>query len=323
MRADRLLSILLLLQVRQRVTARELARRLEVSTRTIYRDMDALSGAGIPVFAERGADGGWSLIETYRTDLTGLNTAEIAALFLQPSGLLADLGLDRASTTALVKLLAALPSMQRRNAEHVRQRIHVDGAGWFASKEDVAALPVLQEAAFEERKVWFSYRRSDGAVVERLVDPLGLVAKGRVWYLVATVAGEMRTYRVSRVQEARMTDEPCVRPERFDLAAHWEESVARFRADLPRYPAVVRVAPRTVARLRGLRFTQVKDVGLPDADGWVTAAVQFETVDEASASVLSLGPWAEVIEPPELRQRVMDLAQEIVAVYDAANDDGE
>ncbi len=138
MRADRLLSILLLLQVRQRVTAGELARRLEVSERTIYRDMDALSSAGIPVFAERGHGGGWGLVGRYQTDLTGLNKAEIEALFLQPSGLLADLGLDKASTTALIKLLAALPSTRRQDAEHVRQRIHVDGAGWFQAKESVS-----------------------------------------------------------------------------------------------------------------------------------------------------------------------------------------
>jgi predicted DNA-binding transcriptional regulator YafY len=315
MRADRLLSILLLLQVRQRVTARELARRLEVSTRTIYRDMDALSGAGIPVFAERGADGGWSLVEAYRTDLTGLNTAEIAALFLQPSGLLADLGLDKASTTALVKLLAALPSMQRHNAEHVRRRIHVDGASWFDSQEDVSALPVLQEGVFEERKIWLSYERSDGKAVERVVNPLGLVAKGRVWYLVATVEGDMRTYRVSRVQAAETMDEAAARPEGFDLATHWEESVARFRADLPRYPAVVRVTAGAVARLRRLRFTRVQDVGPPDADGWATVSVQFETLEDASEAVLGLGPRIEVLEPPELRQRVMELAQEIVLLY--------
>jgi predicted DNA-binding transcriptional regulator YafY len=143
-----------------------------------------------------------------------------------------------------------------------------------------------------------------------------LVAKGRVWYLVATVEGEMRTYRVSRVQEAEMTDEASVRPKEFDLAAHWEESVVRFRADLPRFPAVVRAAAETVARLRRLRFTQVQDVGPPNADGWVTVSVQFETLGDASGAVLSLGPRIEVLEPPELRQRVMELAQGIVGLYE-------
>lgn len=315
MRADRLLSILLLLQVRQRVTAGELARRLEVSERTIYRDMDALSSAGIPVFAERGHGGGWALVDRYRTDLTGLNRAEIETLFLQPAGLLADLGLDKASTTALIKLLAALPSTRRRDAEQVRQRIHVDGAGWFQAKESVPFLSTLQEAVWEERKLQFSYQRSDGKVVERLVDPLGLVVKGRVWYLIAAVEDGMRTYRVSRVQEAQVTDQPCVRPEGFDLAAHWEASVVRFKADLPRYPATLRATPDVVPHIRRLRYTQVKDVSEPDADGWVTASVQFETEDEACMYVLGFGSQVEVVEPPALRQRVIDAAESIVALY--------
>ena len=317
MRADRLLSILLLLQVRQRVTAGELARRLEVSERTIYRDMDALGSAGIPVFAERGHGGGWGLVDQYRTDLTGLNRAEIEALFLQPSGLLADLGLDKASTTALIKLLAALPSSRRRDAEHVRQRIHVDGAGWFQDKEHVPFLSTLQEAVWQERKLGLSYRRGDGQVVERLVDPLGLVVKGRVWYLIAAVEDGMRTYRVSRVQDARVTDQPCVRPDGFDLAAHWEASVVRFKADLPRYPATLRTTPDVVPHMRRLRYVQIKDVSQPDADGRVTVCVQFETEDDACAYALGFGAQVEVVEPPALRQRVMDAARGIVALYDA------
>ena len=315
MRADRLLSILLLLQVRQRVTAGELAQRLEVSERTIYRDMDALSSAGIPVFAERGHGGGWGLVDRYQTNLTGLNKAEIEALFLQPSGLLADLGLDKASTTALIKLLAALPSTRRRDAEYVRQRIHVDGAGWFHAKERVPFLSTLQEAVWQERKLRFSYQRSDGKVVERLVDPLGLVVKGRVWYLIAAVEDGMRTYRISRVQEAQVTDQPCVRPEGFDLAAHWQASVVRFKADLPRYPATVRATPDIVPRIRRLRYARVEDVGPPDADGWVTLSVQFETEDEACQYVLGFGSQIEVIEPPALRHRVISSAESVVALY--------
>ena len=153
MRADRLLSILLLLQVHQRMTTRDLAKRLEVSERTIHRDMEALSTAGIPVAAERGTDGGWFLLEEYRTNLTGLNEAEIQALFVKPSRLLADLGLGKASEAAFIKLLAALPSMYRRDAEYIRQRIHVDMSGWRRSEEAIPCLPTLQEAIWQERKV--------------------------------------------------------------------------------------------------------------------------------------------------------------------------
>ncbi len=215
MRADRLLSILLLLQVHQRITARDLAQRLEVSERTIHRDMDILSGAGIPVTAERGAGGGWALLDDYRTDLTGLNAAEIQTLFLAtPTRLLADLGLRQAADAALIKLLAALPSVARQGAEYARQRIHVDAAGWQQSRDDVPILPLLQEAIWQERRVALGYRRGDGTTVERVVDPLGLVAKGSLWYLIAAADGETRTYRVSRVGSAVITDERCA-PGRF------------------------------------------------------------------------------------------------------------
>src|SRR5215469_12044094 len=178
MRADRLLSILLLLQVHRRITAGELARRLEVSERTIHRDMEALGIAGIPVVAERGIGGGWSLMEEYRTNLTGLNKAEIQALFLAgPSRLLADLGLEKASDAALIKLLAALPSTNRNDAEYVRQRIHFDVTGWHRADDGVPFLPALQQAIWRERKVLLTYQRGgDCGSVERLADPLGLVA---------------------------------------------------------------------------------------------------------------------------------------------------
>src|SRR5579884_4031323 len=202
MRADRLLSILLHLQVHRRITAGELARRLEVSERTIYRDMVALGMAGIPVVAERGVHGGWMLMEEYRTNLTGLNEAEIQALFLaKPTRLLADLNLDKAAEGALVKLLAALPTMHRRGAQDVRQRIHIDVLGWRQTREALPLLPPLQEAVWQERRVRMTYRRGDGEVVERVIEPLGLVAKGSIWYLIASAEGEgePRTYRISRV----------------------------------------------------------------------------------------------------------------------------
>ncbi len=317
MRADRLLSIMLLLQVRQRVTAGELAERLEVSPRTIHRDMEALSAAGIPVAAERGIGGGWFLLDGYETNLTGLNEAEIKTLFLsQPDRLLGDLGLRQAAEAALIKLLAALPTMYRRDAEFVRQRIHVDATGWRRYEEDISCLPTLQEAIWQERKLSMIYQRSDRTAVERLVDPLGLVAKGNVWYLVAAVEGEVRTYRVSRVQEARMTEQRCTRPPGFDLAAHWEESKARFVAGLPRYPATVRVAPAVLPRLRSRwRYARIEQEDPPDAEGWVKLSVQFETEEEAYAYVLSCGPQVEVLEPPALREQVISLAERIVALY--------
>jgi len=317
MRADRLLSILLLLQVSQRLTAGDLARRLEVSKRTVYRDMEALSSAGVPVYAERGSGGGWSLLEAYRTDLNGLSEAEAQTLFLaNPSHLLSDLGWRQTAETALIKLLAALPGSQRRDAEFVRQRIHIDVTGWRGSTEDVSVLPTLQEAIWQERKLALTYRRGDGATVERQVEPLGLVAKGSVWYLVAAVEAEPRTYRVSRVQAAEVMTESFVRPETFDLAAYWAESKAQFIADLPRYPATLRVDPTILPRLRfSGRFARIQQIDPPEADGWQRVVMQFDTMDEASGYVVGFGSKIEVVEPPELREQVINLAKSVVAFY--------
>jgi predicted DNA-binding transcriptional regulator YafY len=317
MRADRLLSIVLLLQVHRRLTARALAEKLEVSERTILRDMEALGTAGIPVVAERGAGGGWSLMEGYRTDLTGLSEAEIQALFLTgPARVLADLRMDKAAEAGLLKLLAALPAVFRRGADSARQRIHVDVTGWGTSEETVPLLQTLQEAVWQERRLELSYQRGDGSQVERLADPLGLVAKGSVWYLVAAVDGEVRSYRVSRVRGARITDEPCVRPEGFDLAVWWARSASAFKESLPRYLATVRVHPDVLPRLRYAgRFARIGKVEPPDPDGWSRVEVRFQMEEEAAEYVLSFGPRIEALDPPALRERVVRMAEEVVGFY--------
>nr|HET6904968.1 YafY family protein [Ktedonobacteraceae bacterium] len=319
MRADRLLSILLLLQVNHRLTARELAKRLEVSERTILRDMEALSTAGVPVTAERGVGGGWYLLEEYRTNLTGMSEAEIRTLFLmQPTRLLADLGLHQASEAAFIKLLAALPSLSRRNAEDMRQRIHVDTASWHRPEEAFPHLHTLQDAIWQERKLHMRYQRSDDSSVERLVDPLGLVAKGNIWYLVAAVDGNTRTYRISRVQHATITEQPCVRPPDFNLAAYWEQSSADFKASLPRYSATVRVSPNVLSYMRHVsRYAHILSAEPADIDGWIQLSMQFEGEHNACEYVLSLGSQIEVLEPPELREKVVQAAESIIALYAA------
>jgi predicted DNA-binding transcriptional regulator YafY len=317
MRADRLVSILLLLQVQRRITAGELAKRLEVSERTIHRDMDALSGAGVPVFAERGNGGGWSLMEAYRTNLTGLNHSEIQTLFLsKPPQLLTDLGLHQASEGALIKLLAALPSMSRRDAEYARQRIHIDTAGWRNSPENVAPLPSLQEAIWQEREIQFVYERVGCEPAERIVAPLGLVAKGSVWYLVATHDQAARTYRVSRIRDVRMTDRPANRPADFDLVYYWKQSAAEFKASLPRFYAKIRVSPVVLYSMIYLgRASRVEKSGPPDVDGWRTLDIRFDTEEEACQFVLSFGCEAEVLDPESLRTKVIAGAQSILDHY--------
>jgi predicted DNA-binding transcriptional regulator YafY len=318
MRADRLLSILLLLQVHRSITARELARRLEVSERTIHRDMEALSIAGIPVVAERGTGGGWSLLEEYRTNLTGLNEAEVQALFLsRPTRLLSDLGLSQASEAALIKLLAELPAVSRRGADYARQRIYIDAAGWHRTDENITCLPVLQEAVWQERKLRLSYRRGDDTLVERLVDPLGLVAKGSAWYLIAAVEGEVRTYRVARVQNAVITEQVSERPIGFDLAAYWAQSSAHFVANLPHFLVIVRIAPHVLPLIyQAGRYAQIQHMETPDAaDGWIPMHLRFETEASACGYLLSFGIQVEILEPQSLREKVRQLAESVAAYY--------
>lgn len=317
MRADRLLSILLLLQVQGRMTARDLAHRLEVSERTIHRDMEALSGAGIPVYAERGTGGGWELLAEYRTDLTGLSEPEIHALFAaRPVNLLADLGLDQAVQAALIKLLAALPSTARRGATQAQQSIHVDVQGWQPHSEPVAQLPQLQAALAQERKLWLTYQRNDETVVERLVDPLGLVANRNVWYLIAAVDREPRTYRVTRIHAATVIDEPAVRPADFDLAAYWEQAKIEFKAGLPTYYATIRVMPALVERLAwGGRYARVERIDPPDASGWQAVVMRFQYEADAVEAILSYGTQVEAVDPPDLRDKVIALAERVIAFY--------
>ncbi len=321
MRADRLLAMLLLLQAHRRVTAQKLAEKLEVSERTIYRDLEALSAAGIPVYAERGPGGGCMLLGEYRTTLTGLNEADVRTLLL--SGVpkpLADLGLDRALEAALLKLLAALPSAHRPDAERARQRLHLDAAAWNnPNGEVVPHLRALQEAVWQERKARLSYRTRSREMIERLVEPLGLVAKASVWYLVSRVEGEMRVFRVSRVQAVELTDATFERPEGFDLATYWNDWLAQFRSTLPRYPAALRFAPAAIPILPQFfgegAHALIAQGDPPDAEGWVILRPVFETIDAACGLALSLGTLVEVLEPAELRERVIHQASDVVAFY--------
>ncbi|MFN8502661.1 helix-turn-helix transcriptional regulator [Kouleothrix sp.] len=318
MRADRLLSILLLLQVQQRTTARELAQRLEVSARTIHRDMEALGAAGVPIVAERGVGGGWSLLEAYRTSLNGLNEAEVRALFLAQSGrVLNDLGLRQAADAALLKLQAALPGSARHDAEHARARLHIDGAGWGQSAEAVPLLPAVQAAVWADQQIRMVYRRADSTAVERVASPLGLVAKGSIWYLVAAVDDAVRTYRVARIQRAEPTGAACVRPANFDLAAYWEHSKAEFRANLPQYHATLRTDATSLEYMRALgRYARVLSAEPAGDAGMLRVEMLFEGEQHACEYVLGFGSRAEVLAPPALRALVLETARQVVARYE-------
>ncbi len=313
MRADRLLSTLLLLQAHGRLTGRELSKRLEVSARTVHRDMEALSAAGVPVFALRGSRGGWQLDEDWRTRVPGLEEAELRALLMAQPRVIGDARLARAAERALDKLMAALPSSMRERAASIRQRLHVDTTGWGGASEDLERLPVVQDAVARDRKLAIRYRKAGRELVERTVDPLGLVAKGTTWYLVAATPGGLRTYRVSRIEAATLLEAASARPADFDLASYWSKSLERLREEWRRYEATLRLEPRAAAELKAWRDTTPVDGGGADAEGWKTLRAQFESEEQASFIVRGLGPRVEVIEPNGLRERVAADAAAVLA----------
>lgn len=317
MRADRLISILLLLQIYPRLTARTLAERLEVSERTILRDMEALCVAGIPLFAERGTGGGWSLVENYRTNLTGLTQTEIQSLFLtRPARLLADLGLEKAADDARLKLLASLPTATRAQAEFFQQRIYVDATGWRDVGDTAPWLSVIQEAVWQSRKLRITYQRSDESSVERVIEPLGLVAKGSVWYLLAAIDDGLRNYRITRVRAAHLLAETFTRPPDFDLVATWECTNKEFKARFPRYPVTVRVHPKALWRVQlASRFSNIEQIDEAAADGWIKVIVNYQFAENACEHLISLGAQAEILEPVELRDKILALAQSVVTIY--------
>jgi len=320
MRADRLLTLIALLQARGRLTTREIALRLEVSERTVHRDMEALSAAGIPVYAERGSGGGWALPEGYRNRVTGLTVAEIRSLLLlHSSSIVSELGLNEQSGAALRKLLSALPEAIRKDAEYMRERIHVDGAGWHSAPARVSHLQTVQEAVWEQRKLRLSYRgRNADAGTERTVLPLGLVAKTSIWYLVAMdEEGEdpYRTFRLSRLQNAVKLDETFSRPDGFDLAVYWDRSTELFKATLPRYPARIRVSSEKWEAFAQERFVWILCSEGIREDAFIEGQVEFHTLESARDILLKFGRHAEAIAPAELRDALREECLAAAALY--------
>ncbi len=324
MRASRLISLLLLLQTRGRLTAAELAERLEVSVRTVYRDLDALSLAGIPVYAERGPGGGCCLVEGYKSALTGLTGGEAEALFLAGlPGPAAELGLGTVLAAAELKLLASLPEPVRQSATLARQRFHLDASGWFRPPAPHPELERVASAVWANQRLAFRYQRSDREQRTRRVEPLGLVQKSGLWYLVARVEEGPRVYRVSRMSEVRLLDEPFERDPDFDLASFWSSWARAFEAGLPIYPVTLRIAPAALARLADKLAEQPER--LPDApaplrepDGWTRCVLDFERLEYACSALLALGADAEVLEPAELRTELRETLERLGKLYSGA-----
>ena len=320
MRASRLLSILTTLQARGQVTAPELAEANEVSVRTIYRDIDALAAAGIPVYADRGAEGGYRLLDGYRVRLNGLSPPEAEALFMTGlPGPAAALGLEPAMLAAQTKLMAALPATLRPNANRMQERFHLDAPSWFGEAEQPKHLRAIAGALLRENPIEIRYQ-SWRAEKRRRVAPLGLVLKGGSWYLAGQVDGSVRTYRVARVLDCSVLDERFARPAGFDLAAYWQAATTRLEAEMHPNLATVRLSPFGIKLLNALSQHYVKTrtriEETADEDGWRIAHVPIgKTVWHAAAELLRLGAEAEVLAPSELRDKMAELTQAMAARY--------
>lgn len=316
MRADRLLSMMILLQARGRMTAADLAGELEVSERTIYRDIDALSFAGIPIYTQSGINGGIFLDEAYRVSLATLNREDIRALFVENSQTpLDDLGLN--SRHALLKLLSMLPGVQRSEADVVRQRFYIDPTGWFSDGDPPPCLSILQEAVWQGRRLKLAYRRSDGTLADYHVDAYGLVAKHNVWYLAGRKAdGAYRTFRSSRVMQAELQDN-FERDPVFDLITYWQQSTHQFQHKfdemLVPLTALIRVHRSHMWMFSDMMHDAFEPIEADDA--WITIRTRYGSMMSATISMLTMGGHAEVLEPDALREAVMQAARDILAVY--------
>jgi predicted DNA-binding transcriptional regulator YafY len=310
----------MLLQGRGRLTAQQLADELEVSIRTIYRDLDALAAAGVPLYGDRGPTGGYSLVDGYRTRLTGLTRAEAEAMFLAGlHGPAKALGLGPNLAAAEQKLMAALPVELRPHASRASERFHLDTSTWFTDTDEPAHLLEVAECVWQQRRLRVRYRRWQGEVV-RTLEPLGIVLKGGSWYVVATADAQTRTYRAARILDIELLRERFERPPAFNLAAFWETWAQEFESRVRQLRARVRASPRGLAMMEHLfgsaRMRTVRESQRPgDSDGWVEVSVPLESREYAYADLLPLGAEVEVLGPPELRERIATVVEAMGALY--------
>jgi predicted DNA-binding transcriptional regulator YafY len=319
MLASRLLSLLMLLQARGRLSAPALARQLEVSVRTVYRDIDSLSAAGVPVYGDAGRNGGYQLRDGWRTQLTGLNAGEARALFLAGlPGPAKALGMGEAAASAHLKLVAALPGDWQADAERVGSRFHLDPVDWFRDAAPADHLRDVAHAVWNEQRLRMRYE-SWTEVAEREIEPLGLVLKAGAWYVVGRRGRTSRTYKLSNMHEVQVLKQRFKRPRAFDLAAYWADATQRFEEGVYRDFATLRASAAGLKRLKA--FSPVvaqavqRSAAAPDASGWITATVPIESIEHAAREMLRLGAEAEVIEPRALRERLRASAQDMLALY--------
>lgn len=314
MRADRLLTLMLLLQTRGKLTAKTLAQELGVSRRTILRDVDALALSGVPIYSEGGHGGGIALDEHYRTTLTGLHAPEIRTLFVASnSAALHDVGLGEASERLLLKLLVALPAVHRLTVDHIRQRLMIDPAWWWHDPQTPPFWDDLQQAVYEDRLIQTTYEHYRGEITERQLEPYSLVNKSSIWYLVAQRDGELRTYRVARFHQVRLLDQTFTHRPDFDLPTYWHDHLQEFVESFSEYHCTLRIQPERVAFVKWLMTGrwQRSDEG-NEAENGVTLRLMMESELMAKMLIFGLGSDVVILDPPELAQAVLSDAHDLV-----------
>jgi predicted DNA-binding transcriptional regulator YafY len=322
-KASRLLSILMLLQARGRMTADALAQAMEVSQRTILRDIDQLSAAGVPLWGERGRQGGFQLRPGWSTQLTGMTEPEANALLLAGlPGPATELGLGAAAASARLKMLASLPSGWREQADRVGECLHIDPVDWYRAQDKPKFLKEVADAVWHGHRISVDYESWRGAA-RRELEPLGLVLKAGAWYLVARVAGNerVRTYRLASMQALKGSARLFKRPRGFDLARTWQASAARFESELHKLQARLRVSPRAMKWLLNARIpVDVRPVAVGESTAplradWCEVTMPLESIEQGVRQLLSFGAEVEVLEPRELRAELLRLASHLVAIY--------
>jgi predicted DNA-binding transcriptional regulator YafY len=321
MKASRLLSILMLLQARGRMTASSLAQAMEVSQRTILRDIDQLSAAGVPLWGERGYQGGFQLREGWSTQLTGMTEPEANALLLAGlPGPATELGLGAAAASARLKLVASLPAAWREQAQQVGERLHIDPVDWYRTQDTPRFLREVADAVWRGRRLSVDYESWRGTSHHEL-EPLGLVLKAGAWYLLARHVSKegLRTYRLASMQAVATSNRPIKRPRGFDLAHAWHESARRFEAGLRKIEARVRVSARCLTWLSNARI-QVKILCVPEAHqpmrpSWREVLMSVESIEQGARQLLGYGEEIEVLTPVELRAEMYRQASHLVAAH--------
>ena len=307
MRADRLLSVILLLQTHGKMTTHQLANELGVSRRTILRDIEALCFSGIPVYGEGGHGGGVALDEQYRTTLTGLNTLEVQSLFVsQNDQILQEVGLGDAGQRLLLKLQAALPKSQHSTADHIRQRLMIDPTWWWRDSNIPVFWDDLQNAVYEDRLIETTYENYDGKITERVLAPYSLICKSSLWYLLAEHNQELHNYRVSRFHSLRVLNQTYLRRLDFDLPTYWQTKLQGFVDDFSDYRCTLRIHPQRIAFVKGLMAGRWETIGSADNDGWVTMRFKMDSDQLAKMLIFSLAGNVDIIAPAELRESVLD-----------------